>query len=97
MARPNVEGRDMSSRQVRAWEFKRDKKDSRAGQEEEREEKDKLQQEAQNLDRLIADYIAAEAKETKHKANQDDNIVGTIVKFLADACGTDASIDGASV
>ena len=24
-ARPNVEGRDMSSRQVRAWEFKRDK------------------------------------------------------------------------
>ena len=52
---------------------------------------------AHNLDWLIADNIAAEAKETKHKANQDDNIMGTTVKFLADACGTDESIDGASV
>ena len=44
-ARPNVEGRDMSSRQVRAWEFKRDKKIAELAKYEEREEVDMFQKE----------------------------------------------------
>lgn len=52
---------------------------------------------AQNLDMMIADNITAEAKATKHKKNQNYNIVGIIVKFQADALGIDALINGASV
>ena len=36
---------------------------------------------AQNLDRMIADNITAEANATKHKEKRNNNIVGTIVKF----------------
>ena len=87
MARPNVEGRDMLSRQVRAWDFKRDKKIAELAKKRKENKKTSSSKTvpidptipswkcgvytainflmaAQNLDRMIADNIAAEAKVT---------------------------------
>ena len=87
MARPNVEDKDMLSRQLRAWEFKRDKKIAELAKK--RNEKKKTTSSkrvpidptipswkcrvytainslmaAQNMERMIANNIAAESKAT---------------------------------